>query len=136
MIKRIVTIAIVFALAMQAFPQSSKTSRYAEHSVLASGKWVKIRVKDEGVYALTKGKLQQMGFSNPEKVCLYGYNLPILPETYIENMNDDLTEIPVWRRNDGSLLFYTQERLSGNANRVQLFSHASTTRIPHTSISL
>ena len=107
MIKRIVTIVLVFTLAIQAYSQSDAADRYAAHSVLASGKWVKIRVKNEGVYAITKSKLQQMGFSNPDKVCLYGYNLPILPETYIENINDDLTEIPLWRRNDGSLLFYS-----------------------------
>ena len=107
MIRRIVTIVLVFALAMQAYSQSSAASRYAEHSALASGKWVKIRVKNEGVYAITKSKLQKMGFSNPEKVSLYGYNLPILPETYIENIDDDLTEIPVYRRSDGTLLFYS-----------------------------
>lgn len=107
MIKRIVTIVFVFALAMQAFSQSRAASRYAAHSALASGKWVKIRVKDEGVYAITKSKLQKMGFSNPDKVCLYGYNLPILPETKIENISDDMTEIPLWRRSDGSLLFYS-----------------------------
>ena len=107
MIRRIITIGLVFALAMQAYSQSSAESRYAEHSALASGKWVKIRVKDEGVYAITKSKLQKMGFSNPEKVSLYGYNLPILPEAKIENISDDMTEIPVWRRSDGSLLFYS-----------------------------
>ena len=44
--------------------------RYAEHSKLASGKWVKIRVKSEGVYQLTSSTLKNMGFSNPEKVSL------------------------------------------------------------------
>ena len=107
MIRRIITIGLVFALALQAYSQSGAASRYAEHSALASGKWVKIRVKDEGVYAITKSKLQKMGFSNPEKVSLYGYNLSILPEAVIENISDDMTEIPVWRRSDGSLLFYS-----------------------------
>ena len=107
MIRRIATIVFVFALTLQAYSQSSMASRYAEHSALASGKWVKIRVKDEGVYAITKSKLQKMGFNNPEKVSLYGYNLPILPEAKIENISDDMTEIPVWRRSDGSLLFYS-----------------------------
>ena len=107
MIRRIATIVFVFALTLQAYSQSSMASRYAEHSALASGKWVKIRVKDEGVYAISKSKLQKMGFNNPEKVSLYGYNLPILPEAKIENISDDMTEIPVWRRSDGSLLFYS-----------------------------
>ena len=82
-------------------------SRYAEHSKLATGKWVKIRVADEGVYQLTSANLKSMGFSNPAKVCLYGYNLPFLPEANIENLDDDLTEIPLYRKSDGTLLFYS-----------------------------
>ena len=35
-------------------------TRYAEHSRLASGKWVKIRVKNEGVYQLTASALKNM----------------------------------------------------------------------------
>jgi hypothetical protein len=80
---------------------------YAEHSVLSSGRWVKIRVSNAGVYQLTPSQLSDMGFSNPATVRLFGYNLPILPEANIENISDDLTEIPLWRRGDGSLLFYS-----------------------------
>ena len=82
-------------------------SRYATHSKLATGKWVKIRVADEGVYQLTSANLKSMGFSNPAKVCLYGYNLPFLPEAKIENLDDDLTEIPLYRKADGTMLFYS-----------------------------
>ena len=82
-------------------------SRYAEHSKLATGKWVKIRVADEGVYQLTSATLKKMGFSNPDKVSLYGYNLPMLPEAKIEELDDDLTELPIYRKSDGTLLFYS-----------------------------
>ena len=82
-------------------------SRYAEHSKLSTGKWVKIRVADEGVYQLTSSVLKGMGFSQPSKVRLYGYNLPILPEAQIENIDDDLTEIPLYRKANGTLLFYS-----------------------------
>ena len=82
-------------------------SRYAAHSKLATGKWVKIRVADEGVYQLTSANLKSMGFSDPAKVCLYGYNMPVLPEANIEKLNDDLTEIPLYRKTDGTMLFYS-----------------------------
>ena len=82
-------------------------SRYAAHSKLATGKWVKIRVADEGVYQLTSANLKSMGFSNPAKVCLYGYNMPFLPEANIEKLDDDLTEIPLYRKADGTVLFYS-----------------------------
>ncbi len=82
-------------------------SRYTAHSLLASGHWVKIRVNDAGVYELTKSKLSSMGFSVASKVRLYGYNLPVLPESNIEDIADDLTEIPLWRKDNGSVLFYS-----------------------------
>lgn len=88
-------------------PASKNGSRYAAHSLLASGHWVKIRVDDAGVYELTSSRLSGLGFRNPSKVRLYGYNLPSLPETNIENISDDLVEIPLWRKENGALLFYS-----------------------------
>ena len=46
---------------------------YADHSVLASGRWVKIRVPQDGVYNITNELISRAGFSNPAKVKLYGY---------------------------------------------------------------
>ena len=103
MIRRILSFILLTALTLTANAQA----RYREHSRLNNGKWVKIRVEDEGVYSITSGMLTGMGFNNPDKVSLYGYNLPFLPETHIENINDDLTEIPLYRREDGTLLFYS-----------------------------
>ncbi|MDE5740051.1 MAG: hypothetical protein K2H92_07050, partial [Bacteroidaceae bacterium] len=99
MTRKFYTLFIVMALALMANAQS----RYAEHSKLSTGKWVKIRVADEGVYQLTSATLKGMGFSQPNKVRLYGYNLPILPEAQIENIDDDLTEIPLYRKSNGTL---------------------------------
>jgi hypothetical protein len=88
---------------------TATTSRYAAHSVLTSGRWVKIRVSTEGVYELTPSLLKQMGFASPDKVKVYGYG------GQVENMVisytgknadfDDLEEIPLLRRSSG-LLFY------------------------------
>lgn len=86
---------------------AGKSKRYAEQSLLATGKWVKIRVKSEGVYELTKSALSSMGFSNPDKVRLYGYNVPVLREGNIELIPDDMQEIPLWRKQNGGLLFYS-----------------------------
>lgn len=103
MTRKIYILCILLTLALCVNAQS----RYAEHSKLATGKWVKIRVEKEGVYQLTSANLKSMGFSNPAKVCLYGYNLPFLPEANIENLDDDLTEIPLYRKADGTVLFYS-----------------------------
>lgn len=83
--------------------------RYAAHSVLAQGKWVKIRVSSEGVYQLTKSFLSSAGFSDPSKVKLYGYGgLPqdsVITYSGDNHDYDDLEEVPIYR--DGNkLLFY------------------------------
>ena len=103
MTKKLYTLLLMVAVVIAAHAQS----RYAEHSKLASGKWVKIRVANEGVYQFTSSALKDMGFSNPDKVSLYGYNLPFLPEANIENLDDDLTEIPLYRKANGTVLFYS-----------------------------
>lgn len=93
---------------VEARTRAAETSgRYAEHSLLATGKWVKVRVQSEGVYELTKSALSSMGFSNPDKVRLYGYNVPVLREGNIELIHDDMQEIPLWRKPNGGLLFYS-----------------------------
>ncbi|MBQ9363504.1 MAG: type IX secretion system sortase PorU [Bacteroidaceae bacterium] len=103
MAKKLFILLTLFTIAVV----TNATNTYAEHSLLSSGRWVKIRVSNAGVYQLTASQLSEMGFSNPSTVRLFGYNLPILPESNIEDISDDLTEIPLWRRNDGTLLFYS-----------------------------
>ncbi len=102
----------VFSKTLRAEAQSrvatrATVERYAANSRLATGRWVKIRVSAEGVYELTKAQLSSMGFSNPDRVRLYGYNVPLLPEGNIEHIPDDMQEIPLWRKSNGNLLFYS-----------------------------
>lgn len=84
---------------------ATPATRYAENSVLASGRWVKIAVSERGVHQITTEQLSQMGFNNPSKVRLYGYGGNIQPTTNIHTLVDDLCEVPLWREN-GRLLFY------------------------------
>lgn len=109
MLRRLHTLLYIWALALVVSAQGQETieTRYSSHSLLSKGKWVKIRVKDEGVYQLSKAALSKMGFNDISKVKLYGYNLPMLPETDLEYLPDDLTEIPMFRKNDGTPLFYS-----------------------------
>ncbi|MDR0428215.1 MAG: type IX secretion system sortase PorU [Dysgonamonadaceae bacterium] len=91
----------------------NKASRYAEESVLAKGKWVKIRVKQNGIYKLTYNDIKNMGFSDPAKVKIYGYGGWCLEQLFTQPYTDDLPEIAVWKssKNGGFgsndfLLFY------------------------------
>ena len=85
--------------------------RYNSNSVLAQGKWVKIRIPETGIYKLTNSALRSMGFKEPSKVRLFGYGGAVLPETDLHLLTDDLPEQALWR-SSGYVLFYGQGPVS------------------------
>lgn len=101
--KRILCVLLfVFGLLTSAWADSS---RYASESVLNSGKWVKIQVAEDGIYKLTAADLKKMGFSNLDKVAVYGFGGWPLDEDFSTTYIDDVPEVAVWRSAD-YLLFY------------------------------
>ena len=83
-------------------------SRYADHSVLASGSWAKIRVPETGVYHLSDAVIRQAGFSDPSRVKIYGYGGALQPEVLTGDYlteTDDLKEVPTCTVG-GRRLFY------------------------------
>lgn len=97
--------------------------RYASSSVLHSGTWYKIRVAESGVFRLTRQFLSKIGFNDPSRVRLYGYGGAVLPETGLENLIDDLPEVPLWRSGD-NILFYAQGPLSWQRSGDGSFVHS------------
>ena len=107
---------------------------YAEHSVLQKGKWVKISVDQTGIYQLTYQDLQNMGFSHPENIKVFGYGGNMLSEHFNQEarLADDLPEIPIHmeKGNDGIfntgdyILFYAQgpTKVTYNSNSSS-FTH-------------
>lgn len=99
--------------------QTSSAARYAEHSVLASGQWAKIRVSSTGVHRLTNEVIRKAGFSDLSKVRVYGYggNLrkEILDGDDIAD-HDDLKEISTCVM-DGSKLFYAKGPVSWDSEK-------------------
>ena len=93
--------------ALLASPSPVSNSRYTRTSMLSSGKWVKIRVKESGVYKISSRMLRSMGFNDPQAVRLFGYGGAVLPETNLHNLTDDLPEQPLWLVGN-DLLFYAQ----------------------------
>lgn len=106
---------------------SAVADRYAAHSVLAEGRWVKIRVADNGIYMLRNYDLKQMGFSEPNKVRVYGYGGEQLSESDPNQWTDDLCEVSVWR-GEGRILFYAQGPVSWSMEADRTFTH---TRNPY-----
>ena len=95
------------ATARRAKAAGGQTARYASHSVLSSGKWVKISVTEDGIYSLTRARLRRMGFTNPDKVRLFGYGGYRQKELIQADADyDDLQEIPLYRQNDDTWLFW------------------------------
>lgn len=111
------------------------TDRWAEHSVLATGKWAKVRVSEEGIYQLTAEDLRKMGFETPDRVHIYGYGGLLQDERFdfstpenhklVTAAPDDLVEVPAMTTADGRLLFWAEGVTRYNWN-------ASTRRYSHT----
>jgi hypothetical protein len=84
-------------------------------SVLAEGKFVKIRIKESGVYRLTFEDLNSMGIT-PANVRIFGYGGAVLKQNFSTDKYDDLPEVTIHMEkgadgvfNSGDyILFYAQ----------------------------
>lgn len=84
-------------------------------SVLAEGKFIKIRIKESGVYRLTFEDLNSMGIT-PANVRIYGYGGAVLKQNFSTDKYDDLPEVAIHMEkgadgvfNSGDyILFYAQ----------------------------
>jgi hypothetical protein len=69
---------------------------YAEHSILSSGEWYKIKVDKTGVYKITYDDLVSYGINpesiNPKDIRIYGNGGGMLPEKNSISRPDDLIE--------------------------------------------
>ena len=86
----------------------SPSERYAQHSVLQSGSWAKIRIAESGIYQLSAALIRKCGFSDISKVKVYGYGGALQPESltgeYLK-ATDDLKEVPICVVGDKRLFY-------------------------------
>ena len=106
----LITITLtVLSLAMQA--QAAALS-WKQTSVLADGKWVKVRVDSTGMQQLTHAELRSLGFSNPEKVTVWGYSGAMLnDDRFRSDVPDDLPQTPAIHT-AGKLIFYGENHIN------------------------
>lgn len=90
------------ALLSYAFIFALPADFYATSSRLASGHWAKIEVKESGMQFISNATLRNLGFSNPEKVNVFGYGGRMLPEKLDSKMNDDLPLVSSIRTPSGN----------------------------------
>lgn len=106
--------------ALRATRASEGSDGYAAHSVLAAGKWAKIRVSETGVCQLSESVIRQAGFTNINQVKIYGYGGNLQNEAlYASDIKatDDLKEVPQCIVG-GKHLFYAKGPVSWSSRTV------------------
>ena len=68
---------------------------YADHSVLADGRFVKVQVTENGLYRLPYADLRAKGI-DPANVRLFGYGGAVQDEDFSRPWHDDLPEVAVY----------------------------------------
>ena len=98
--------------------RAANNQRYAPHSVLATGRWAKIRVPASGVYQLTDQLIRRAGFTDLNRVRVYGYGGGLQNERLVPDeltATDDLKEVATCRIDDRRL-FYARGPVSWTSN--------------------
>ncbi|MCQ2302341.1 MAG: type IX secretion system sortase PorU [Bacteroidales bacterium] len=111
---------------------------YAHQSVLASGEWHKLGLKETGIYKLTFSDLKSIGLDvqhlDPRDIRIYHNGGGVLPEMNAEPRHDDLVELPIQvvGESDGSfdandyVLFYAGGPVGWKYDENQkIFKHTS-----------
>ena len=80
------------------------TNYYALNSVLAQGKFVKIRIVDSGIYKLTYEDLVSMGI-DPTNVKVFGYGGNVLDQSFTTPKPDDLPELSIYMNKGADGIF-------------------------------
>ncbi len=75
------------------------------NSVFKTGSWVKVAIKEDGIYKLSFTKLKEMGFSEPEKVRIFSGQASMLGFYNNEKRDSTLSEISVLKDNNAVYFF-------------------------------
>lgn len=96
-------LGVAACVTASALPASS----YVASSALSKGTWVKVKVTDSGIFAITQSDLAKWGFKDITKVKVCGYGGAPVSETLTDSQIDDLPQVPVLVAG-GKLFFYAQ----------------------------
>lgn len=97
-------------------------SFYAQQSKLSSGHWVKVSVGQSGIYVISQSDASKWGFSDINKVKVYGYGGAQLAESLRQtDIIDDLPMVPVVR-SGSKIYFYAQGNVTKELTSKQVFA--------------
>jgi hypothetical protein len=115
-----VIVSVASAVTMMIAPSTASafnTSYYTQTSKLSTGKWVKVKVTEEGIHQISYDQLRSWGFSDPSSVRVYGYGgCSLTDDTYNSKLVDDLPAVPIVHTDDSRLLFYGEGDVRAYAN--------------------
>ena len=92
------------------------TIQFSSTSKLASGKWVKIQVSETGIHEISAKQLTEMGFTDINKVKIFGKGGYVIDEALNEDINDNFPQVPTTVYN-GKLIFYAKGATLMTINR-------------------
>ena len=97
---------------------------FAPSSVLAEGRWVKVEVKETGMQFISNTTLKSLGFSNPDKVNVYGYGGRMLPERLDTSTPDDLPVV-VSLRTPSGIVFFGHSSIDWQLSSRGIYTHVA-----------
>ena len=110
--------------------QTNKTSAIT-NSVLSTGDWYQFYVEKSGVYKISKGFLQQLGFNingiDPKKIKIYGNGGRMLPLSNATYYPADLTENTIQIIGESDGVFNDEDYILFYAEGVDTWSEESQT---------
>ncbi len=119
-------ISLIFILSSVASAFAISPDFYTSSSVLSQGKWAKVLVKESGMQFISNATLRGLGFSDPDKVNVYGYGGQMLPERLDTSVPDDLPVIPSLRTPAGLIFFGTSSlKWEAQSNEDIPFAHVT-----------
>ena len=108
-------------------------SIYATQSRLATGKWVKVSIPENGMYEITYDELLEMGFNDPTHVHVYGVGGNRINEQLNGSAVDDLTQVPILRVNN-KICFYANGPVSFSISDYNTTPHFTRVFNPYSQI--
>lgn len=104
------SIGILAPLHINALP----TDHYADASVLASGRWARIKVSETGMHLVSDAELRKLGFTDPSKVHVFGTGGRQISDALNSSTPFDLPLIPSIRTDKG-IVFFAVDQFSWSA---------------------
>jgi hypothetical protein len=130
-IEKIISFFIRFAKksGQLVFKTTKEKSDYSTSSVLATGKWYKVKIVNDGIYRLSYDDIVKLGLSNPENIRVYGNGGKVLPLLNSAARPDDLQENAIYmdKGTDGIfnkgdfILFYGKGTVTWNYDTINHF---------------